>query len=100
MGDTVKQFTMGQVLLLSSGEYSAYGVYCTLRVLRDFTSDDVEALARQAAVVTEQWQGVDIALVLVAAGFAEEIESRELHDDDWHADSHHWDWKPDSREAK
>jgi hypothetical protein len=87
-----KQFVAGQILLLSGGEYSSYGVSAVARVIRDFTSADVAALAKAKAVTVRQSVGLGIVDLLVGEGWIEEVDSRELHEDDRGIDSHSWRW--------
>ena len=90
---TIKRFSRGDLILLTSGEHSDYGVIGTVMALRDFTSWDVRVLALANAPTCDSSDRVDIAQVLSDAGYVKEVSIGDLHHDDWGDDDHQWPWK-------
>jgi hypothetical protein len=75
-----KRFTLkaGRLLLLTSGDYSSYGVIGLFRVVKDF--DPFIESEQHAA------EGQSHLAHLLAAGCIEEVEHNELHFDDYDSD--------------
>ena len=68
-------FTAGDLIVMSSGEYSSYRVSCLVKALKNFTLDDVkrnpECLCPKDQYKTE----ARISTAgLIAAGFVEELQ--------------------------
>jgi hypothetical protein len=75
-------FSKGDLVVMTSGCYSDFGITGLVRALRDFTIGDIKGLA--GAYRPDKYSGHRISLqVLVDAGWVEELPSREL----WCGDS-------------
>ncbi len=80
-----KIFTEGDYIIISSGEYSSYGVGAIARALKSFTLDEARATPGCVTNVSRYLPTGNISIVgMIAAGFIEELPSfREI----WTGDS-------------
>lgn len=56
------KITAGQLLVLSSGEYSHYSIDIVARALRDFDTDEEERRCREETVPRPRWRTIPLSL--------------------------------------
>lgn len=71
MSDDV--YSKGDYIIISSGEYSSYGVSAIARALKDFTAEDIKPFTEYQPWDSARRHGHISTEKLAAAGFIEEL---------------------------
>jgi len=92
MMDPIKIFSTGELMMISTGEYSDYDIKGLFKILKDFDAQEQLAIwAKETGrevvnyrVESEyQNQQIDYMGWLNKNGFIEDVDYRELHTDDY-----------------
>jgi len=78
-----KQYKKGDLLVLSTGEYSDYGIGIICKVLKDFTEEETAKSYKLHKKTKDQWGGKyeleeeEFIAILIRQGYVEELDYKE-----------------------